>query len=150
MQKKNVGGITLKKRSLASLLIVSIIAIAAVVGVIFAFQNSGRQKDVYGNTVVTVDKENVALEIELRKDETADKKFVIDQTPLSSTEITVTVSGLPDSADRSVEFYNSSNSSGVVMVEPLTPAAEASKTGINKFKITGQNGVEVKPTQVSF
>ena len=144
MQKKNVGGITLKKRSLASLLIVSIIAIAAVVGVIFAFQNSGRQKDVYGNTVVTVDKENVALEIELKKDETADKKFVIDQTPLSSTEITVTVSGLPDSADRSVEFYNSTNSSGVVMVEPLTPAAEASKTGINKFKITGQNGGEVK------
>lgn len=130
----------MKKRGLASLLVVSIIAIAAVFGVIFAFQNAGRQKDVYGSVTVTVDKPNINLEIELEKDETADKKFRIVETPLSSTYFTIKVDGLPETADRSVELNESSISSGIVNVTPITPRDEAGKTGVNTFMVTGQNG----------
>lgn len=130
----------MKKRGLASLLVVSIIAIAAVFGVIFAFQNAGRQKDVYGSVTVTVDKPNINLEIELEKDETADKKFRIVETPLSSAYFTIKVDGLPETADRSVELNESSISSGIVNVTPITPRDEAGKTGVNTFMVTGQNG----------
>ncbi len=135
-----MGESHLKKRGLASLLIVSIIAIAAVFGVVFAFQNSGRDKDVYGSATITVDKPNIELEIELKKDETADKKFTIVETDMSSAYFTITVGGLPESADRGVELNESSISSGVVTVSRVTPRDESGKTGINQFKVTGQNG----------
>lgn len=130
----------MKKRGLASLLIVCIVAIAAVVGVVFAFQNAGRQKDVYGSISVTVDNDDINLEVELEKDETTDKKFRIVETPYSSAYFTITVGGLPDSADRSVDWNQSSVSSGVVSIERVTPIEESGKTGINMFKVTGQNG----------
>ena len=125
----------MKKRGLASLLIVSIVAIAAVVGVVFAFQNAGRQKDVYGSISVTVDNDDINLEVELEKDETTDKKFRIVETPYSSAYFTITVGGLPDSADRSVDWNQSSVSSGVVSIERVTPIEESGKTGINMFKV---------------
>jgi len=130
----------LKKRGLASLLIVSIIAIAAVFGVVFAFQNAGRETDVYGSVTVTVDKPNIELEIKLEKDATGDKKFRIIKTPSSSAYFTITVGGLPDSADRAVELNESSISSGMVSVTRVTPLAESGKTGINTFMVNGENG----------
>ncbi len=130
----------MKKRGLVSLIIVCFVAIASVIGVIFAFQNSGRQTDVYGDVSIAVDKNDIKLEVELEKDTAADKKFRIVETSKSSTYFTITVGGLPDTADRSVDWNNSSISSGVVSIQRVTPLAESGKTGINTFKVTGQNG----------
>ena len=130
----------LKKRGFASLLIVSIIAIAAVFGVVFAFQNSSRETDVYGSVTVTVDKPNIELEIELEKDKTGDKKFRIVETEKSAAYFTITVGGLPDSADRGVELNESSISNGLVSVKRVTPLEESGKTGINTFMVKGENG----------
>ena len=130
----------MKKRGLASLLIVSIIAIAAVFGVVFAFQNAGLKKDVYGSVTVTVDKPNIELEIELEKDETADGKLRIVETPLSSTEFTITVGGLAEDSDGRVELNKSSIDSGMVTVDRVTPEEESANTGVNTFRVTGQNG----------
>jgi len=135
-----LGGKHLKKRGLVSLLIVSFIAIAAVIGVVFAFRNSGRQTDVYGSVTVSVDKDDIKLEIELEKDTTADNKFRIVETELSSAEFTITVDGLPSAADRSVEWNKSSVSGGIVSIERVGDLAEAGRTGINKFRVTGKNG----------
>ena len=130
----------LKRRGLASLLIVSIVAIAAVFGVVFAFQHAGRETDVYGSVTVTVDKPKVDLEIELEKDPNADKKFRIVKTESSSAYVTITVGGLPETSDRGVELHNSSVSNGIVSVTPVTPAEEVQKTGVNTFYIEGKNG----------
>ena len=130
----------MKKRGLASLLIVSIIAIAAVFGVVFAFQNAGRETDVYGSATVTVDKPNIELEIELEKDTTADNKFRIVENELSSAYFTITVGGLPETVHRGVELNESSNSNGTVSVELVTPPDEAGRTGISTFLVKGLNG----------
>lgn len=129
----------MKKRGLASIFIVSIITIAAVFGVVFAFQNAGRAKDVYGSITVTVDKPNVQLEIELEKDPTTDNQFNIKDTLEASTYVTVTVAGVPNSVDRRAKINKASISNGVVSVKPITPDAEAGETGINVFEIKGLN-----------
>lgn len=148
MREKHWGETHLKKRGLASLLIVSIIAIAAVIGVIYAFQNGRRQSDIYGSIVVTVDKPEVKLEIELEKDETTDSQFRVKDTAMASTLVKVTVAGLPDSADRRAKLSKDSISNGIVSVERVTSdgrvitdneAEEAGKTGVNLFRLTGLN-----------
>ncbi|MBR4418523.1 MAG: hypothetical protein IKT33_00810, partial [Clostridia bacterium] len=129
----------MKKRSLASLLIVSIVAVAAVFGVVFAFKNSGRQQDVYGSVTVTVDKPNIDLFIELVKDETTDSGFRIVDKPESFAYFTIKVGGLPKTASRRVELNKSSISNGAVKVEAVSEPEEAAMTGINNFKVTGLN-----------
>lgn len=140
----------MKKRGLASLLIVSIIAIAAVFGVVFAFQNAGLQKDVYGSVTVSVDKPNVQLEIELEKDVTSDNGFKIKETELNSTFVTVTVGGVPDSGDRRALVNPVSINNGVVVVTPVTSDEEADKTGVNVFLIEGKNPGNVGVEFVAF
>ena len=123
----------MKKRGLASLLIVCIVAVAAVFGVVFAFQNSGRETDVYGSATITVDKPKINLEIELVKDETADNKFSLADIPASYDYFTIKVGGLPDSADRSAELIQSSINNGVVTVDRVTPVAEAGATLVTVY-----------------
>ncbi len=127
----------MKKRGLISLFIVSVIAVAAVFGVIFAFKNSERQTDVYGSITVSVDKSDINLEIELIKDETSDKNFRIVETPYSSAEFTITVGGLPGTAGRLVKLNESSISSGIVTVEEV---AFDQAAGATTFRVTGKDG----------
>ena len=129
----------MKKRGFASLFIVSVIAIAAVAGVVFAFLNFGRPKDVYGSATMSADKSNINLEIELEKDPEADNNFQIKETSLSWTYVTIKVGGLPSTADHRA-ILDAGSAGGVVSVEAVTSAAEAGKTGVNVFKITGKNG----------
>ncbi len=115
----------------------SLLAVVSVVGVIFAFNNSGTQHDAYGNIAVYVDKTDIELDIEVERDEDSDKKLRLADTPNRSTYLTITVGGLPDTADRGVTFNESSARSGVVSV---ALAGFDQKQGISRFLITGLNG----------
>ncbi len=128
----------MKKRGLASLLIVTIVAIASVIGVIFAFQNAGREKDAYADMTVSVDRNDIPLEIELERDPYDEQKFRIVETPYSSAIFTITVGGIPTNANHLVEPQK--NDDGNVAVTRVGSAAEAYVTGINKFMVTGLNG----------
>ncbi|MBS7401144.1 MAG: hypothetical protein KIG16_01360 [Eubacteriales bacterium] len=140
MKEKHWGEKHLKKRGLASLLVVSIIAIAAVIGVVFAFKNSGRQSDVYAGIAVSVDKESIDLNIEVVSDGT-DTGLTIADTEESYDYVTVRVGGIPSSADHRV-FVDDSSVKTAVKVERVGSELEASNTGVNVFKVTGKNGLK--------
>ncbi|MBO4823347.1 MAG: hypothetical protein J5580_02155, partial [Clostridia bacterium] len=131
-----MGGKHLKKRGLASLFIVSIIAIAAVLGVVFAFKNSGRQNDVYANISVVAEPKEINLNIEVVDDDSEDNGIMIDETADAAYEfLTITVGGLPSNSDRRV-FVD--DGAIYVDIERYGDEITAKNTGVNIFKITGK------------
>ncbi len=114
----------------------SLLAVVGAVGVIFAFNNSETRHDAYGSIAVYVNQTDIDLAIEVERDDTDTGLRLVD-TPSRSTTLTITVGGLPDTADRGVTFNSSSASSGVVSV---TPTSFDQKSGVSRFLITGQNG----------
>ncbi len=140
LKEKHWGEKHLKKRGLASLFIVSIIAIAAVVGVVFAFRNSGRQTDVYASATIVADKSEINLNVEVVEDPSVDNGLMIAETESSYDYVTVTVGGLPSTASRRVRYDEEAVTSGLIKVEEVSNALEAEKTGVNVFKVIGKNG----------